>query len=120
MPSRMEDLQATVRARICALCSTRTAEGACGAEQPESCSLQTLFPLIAEAVMATQSDNLQSYVDAIHENVCSVCIDQRLDGSCPQREEKCCALDAYMPQIVEAIEEAIGRPLRPGKTASAR
>lgn len=63
--------------------------------------------------MATRSDQIQPYIDAIHEHVCSVCLDQRLDGTCPQRDEKTCALDAHMPLIIEAIEEALGRPLRP-------
>ncbi len=100
----------------------RTVEGACGSSEPGHCSLLTLFPLVAEAVMATDGDNLEAYIDAIHENVCSVCIDQRLDGSCQQRESANCALDAYMPQIIDAIEEALGRPLRPDRanTAPAR
>ncbi len=116
MRTRIEDIQAIVRNRICSVCSLRNVEGACGAEEPERCSLETLFPLVAEAVMATESDDLQAYVDAIHENVCSVCIDQRLDGTCAQRDEKACALDAHMPLVVEAIEEALGRKLRAPKS----
>ncbi len=119
MKPKLDELEAIVRNRICSLCSERTVEGACGAEEPEHCSLLTLFPLVAQAVMATESEDIQSYVDAIHEHVCSVCIDQRLDGTCPQREQKSCALDAYMPQVVEAIEEALGRPLRPGRVTTA-
>jgi hypothetical protein len=81
--------------------------------------LQTLFPLVAQAVMATESDRIEPYIDAIHEHVCSVCIDQRLDGTCPQRDGHSCALDAHMPEVVEAIEEALGRPLRPDRSANA-
>jgi hypothetical protein len=119
MQTRLEEIQAIVRNRICSLCSTRTVEGACGAEEPEHCPLQSLFPLVAQAVMATESDQLEPYIDAIHEHVCSVCIDQRLDGSCPQREVHSCALDAHMPEVVEAIEEALGRRLRPDTAAKA-
>jgi hypothetical protein len=118
MKPKLDELEAIVRSRLCSLCNARTVEGACGADQPEHCSLLTLFPLVAQAVMATESDDFQTYIDAIHENVCSVCIDQRMDGTCPQREDKCCALDAYMPQVVEAIEEALGRPLRPNASAA--
>jgi hypothetical protein len=119
MQTRLEEIQAIVRNRICSLCNTRTVEGACGAEEPENCSLQALFPLVAQAVMATESDHLEPYIDAIHEHVCSVCIDQRLDGSCSQRERHSCALDAHMPEVVEAIEEALGRRLRPDSAAKA-
>jgi hypothetical protein len=118
MKPKLDELEAIVRSRICSLCNARTVEGACGADEPEHCSLLTLFPLVAEAVMATESDAIESKIDAIHEHVCAVCIDQRLDGSCPQREQKRCALDAYMPEIIEAIEEALGRPLGPGRTTA--
>ena len=114
MKPSLEELEAILQNRICSLCNTRTLEGACGAGEPGHCPLLTLFPLVAQAVAATESDDLQPYIDAIHENVCSVCIDQRLDGSCPQRDGKRCALDAHMPRIVEVIEEALGRPLRSG------
>jgi hypothetical protein len=43
--------------------------------------------------------------------VCTVCIDQRLDGTCPEREQARCLLEAYMPQVIEAIQAALGRPL---------
>ena len=113
MKPRVEELEAIVRTRLCSVCTKRTGEGSCGSEDPGRCSLFELFPLVAQAIMATESDDIQPYVDAIHENVCSVCVDQRLDGTCPQREQASCALDAYLPQVIEAIEEAIGRPLRP-------
>lgn len=119
MNTKLEELETIVRTRICSICDMRTVEGACGSSEPGHCSLLALFPLVAEAVMATDSENLQAYVDAIHENVCSVCIDQRLDGSCPQREARSCALDAHMPQIIDAIEEVLGRPLRPGRANAA-
>jgi hypothetical protein len=115
----LEELEAAVRSQLCSVCSKRTVEGVCGDEEPERCSLFLLFPLVAQAILATESDDIQPYMDAIHENVCAVCVDQRLDGTCSQREEKRCALDSCLPQVVEAIEEAIGRRLRPDRVAPA-
>ena len=112
MKPAMDELEATIRRRVCAVCRERTAEGICGRDEPIRCSLFALFPLVVEAVMATESENAQDYVDAIRENVCSVCIDQRLDGSCPQREEAACSLDGYLSEVIAAIEEATGKPLR--------
>ena len=119
MKATMEELEAALRSRICSVCDLRTVEGICGEQEPERCSLFALFPLVAQAILATESDDLQPYIDAIHEHVCSVCADQRLDGTCPQRDQKQCALDACMPQVVEAMEEALGRPLRPDRAAPA-
>lgn len=119
MKPTLEELEAAVRNQLCSICNKRTVEGVCGDQQPELCSLFALFPLVAQAILATESSNIQPYMDAIHENVCAVCIDQRLDGTCSQREEKRCALDSCMPQVVGAIEEAIGRRLGPDKAAPA-
>lgn len=113
MRPTLEELEAAVRSRVCAECAQRTVEGLCGGQEPERCPLFALFPLVAQAILATDSDDLQPYINAIHEHVCSVCIDQRLDGTCPQRDQRQCALDTCLPQIIEAMEEAIGRPLRP-------
>lgn len=118
MRPTVEELEATVRNRLCAVCNRRDIAGSCGAEEPERCSLFDLFPLVAQAILATESEEIQPYVEAIHENVCAVCLDQRLDGSCPQREQAVCALDSYLPQVVEAIEEALGRPLAKTVTRS--
>jgi hypothetical protein len=114
----VDELEAIVRSRICAVCTDRTVEGTCGLEGA-GCSLFQLFPLVAQAILATDSDEIGPYMQAIRENVCSVCIDQALDGTCPRRDEVTCALDAYLIPIVEAIEQATGRRLnREGASVS--
>lgn len=112
MKPNIDELEAIVRNRICAVCAERTAEGACGLEQPGTCSLFELFPLVAQAILATESEEIGPYIQAIRENVCAVCVEQRLDGTCRQREEVRCALEAYLIPIVEAIEEATGRSFK--------
>jgi hypothetical protein len=115
MRPRVEELEAIVRKKICAVCDVRTAEGACGRPETEGCSLFQLFPYVAQAILATDSDRIEPYIEAIRENVCSVCIDGRLDGSCPRREERSCALDTYLGPIVEAISEATGKSFESSK-----
>ncbi len=108
---RVDELEALVRTRVCAVCTGRNAEGACTLNPPESCALFDLFPLVAQAILATESDRVEDYMQAIQENVCSVCLDQGIDGVCPRRTGVQCALNTHMVQIVEAIEEATGRSL---------
>lgn len=113
-PTVVEDLEAVIRKKICAACDVRTAEGACGLDEREGCSLFQLFPLVAQAVLATRSDNIDDYAAAIRENVCPVCVSQRLDGACELRDSARCALDLYLAPIVEAIQEFTqGRGLWP-------
>ncbi len=109
MNTRVDELERIVRDRICAVCTDRTAERTCGLEDPNQCSLFRLFPLVVQAILATDSENIEDYIQAVRENVCAVCVDQTLDGSCALRDQVQCALDAYLLPIVDAIEEATGR-----------
>lgn len=109
MDRSLEELENIVRARICGICSDRKTDGTCGMEEPESCGLFRLFPQVAGAIQATQSDDIQDYIRAIREKVCSVCLEQANDGTCEVRRQVRCALDAYLLLVVDAIEEATGK-----------
>ncbi|MGA2436063.1 MAG: hypothetical protein ABSG25_12330 [Bryobacteraceae bacterium] len=118
MTVRLDEIEAIVRKRICPVCDERGAADACGLDPGADCSLFRLFPLVAQAILATDSGEIGPYLQAIHENVCSVCIEQRLDGSCPAREQTRCALDSHLAEIVEAIEEATGRTFERPRTTN--
>lgn len=109
MERSLAELETVVRNRICGVCSDRTADGNCGLEEPDNCALFRLFPRVARAIQRTHSDDIQQYIQAIREDVCSACRDEALDGSCEQRRQVRCALDAYLLLVVDAIEEATGK-----------
>lgn len=108
MERTMEELEAIVRRTICAVCSDRKQNGECGLEDPSACALFRLFPQVARAIRATDSEDIRDYIAAIRAGVCSCCRDQEADGTCRQRSEVRCALDAYLLPIVDLIEEATG------------
>lgn len=103
------ELEAIVRNRICRVCTSRTAAGDCGLEEPSSCALFRLFPQVAQAIQSVKSDDIHQYIEAIRHQVCSVCNDQQADGACETRQQVQCALDAYLLLVVDAIEEATGK-----------
>jgi hypothetical protein len=107
----LEELAAILRKRICPDCAERTTEGTCQTDDRKECRLFELFPLVAQAILATEGDDLELYLWAIDENVCSVCVDQSLDGTCARRSHGC-ALDGRLADVVAAIEEAAGRSFR--------
>lgn len=109
MERSLLELEAIVRNRICAVCTARTAEGQCGLDEPSTCALFRLFPEVAAAIRSVNSDDIRVYIEAIRKNVCSVCSEQAVDGSCETRQEVQCALDAYLLPVVEAIEEATAK-----------
>lgn len=109
MDRSLAELEAIVRNRICKVCTERTVDGTCGLDQPSSCALFRLFPEVARAIQSVNSDDIQEYINAIRQNVCSVCVDAAADGSCETRQEVRCALDAYLLLVVDAIEEATAK-----------
>ncbi|MCS6952529.1 MAG: hypothetical protein RMK57_08885 [Bryobacterales bacterium] len=104
----VEELEAIVRRRICAVCTERTVDGRCGLEGSD-CPLFRLFPAVARAILSTHSDDITAYVEAIRHQVCPLCREQAPDGSCALRDQVRCALDAYLMLVVDAIEEATGK-----------
>jgi hypothetical protein len=54
--------------------------------------------------MADASDDAryQAYWEAIKRHVCSVCLDERRDGSCGL-SGRVCAIERHLPGVVEAI-----------------
>src|ERR1044072_3252836 len=109
MERNLAEIEAIVRDRICRVCSDRTVDGNCGLEDPSACALFRLFPQVAQAIHSIHSDEINDYIQAIRQGVCSICHDQLADGSCETRHQVQCALDAYLLLVVDVIEEATGR-----------
>ena len=105
----LSELESIVRNQICGICSDRTVDGECGLAEPNDCALFRLFPYVAKAIQRTSSDDIREYIQAIREDVCSICIGQTEDGDCESRREVRCSLDAYLLLVVEAIEEATSK-----------
>jgi len=121
MERSLEELEKIVRDQICRVCSDRKVDGSCGLEDPGTCALFSLFPQVARAIQSTHSDDIRDYVQAIREQVCTICEARAADGSCETRDRVACALDAYLLLIVDAIEEATGRNFdRPADYCSAK
>ena len=108
MKRNPSEIESILKNRICRICTDRNAEGECGREDPSTCALFRLFPLVVQTIQSMDSTDIRDYVDAIRENVCSAC-DEQVDGRCEARNQVRCALDAYLIPVVEAIEEATGQ-----------
>lgn len=119
MEHSLAQIEAIVRNRICKVCTERTVDGQCGLDQPSSCALFRLFPQVAQAIHSVNSPDICQYIDAIRQNVCTVCVDHAADGSCETRQQVQCALDAYLVPVVEAIEEATGKTFEKQSPTSA-
>lgn len=46
---------------------------------------------------------VDSLEQVLHRRICSVCIDQNVDGSCTLRDEDKCALFSQFPKVAKAV-----------------
>ncbi|MCU7490063.1 MAG: hypothetical protein ACM3UR_16060 [Bacteroidota bacterium] len=46
---------------------------------------------------------MDKYLKAIRQNICSICADSNDLGKCSLTQDEVCALEAYLPQIVEIV-----------------
>ena len=49
---------------------------------------------------------MDKYLKAIKQNVCSICADSNELGSCTLTNKESCAVELYLPQIVELINNS--------------
>ena len=49
---------------------------------------------------------MQKYLDAIRDNVCSICVDSNDRGDCTLTEKELCAVEYYLPNIIEVIHNS--------------
>lgn len=104
-----EELEKLIREEICGICDELGPDGKCGELAQGECSLFHLFPLVAQTIQETTSDDINVYLRAIREKVCTVCLSEPPGAGCAKRIEVRCALDSYLPLIVDAIERTTGK-----------
>jgi hypothetical protein len=52
---------------------------------------------------------MDPYLQAIQAKVCPVCIDRNMDGGCSLSETRTCAVEMYLPQIINAVRQVKSR-----------
>ncbi len=49
---------------------------------------------------------MQKYIKAIKENVCAICVDSNEKGNCTLSSKEICAVQLYLPQVVDIIHNS--------------
>jgi hypothetical protein len=101
----LRDYREALRRRVCAICLEGKDDGSCGLTTAVHCALDQHLARIVGAVLDVRARRDDAYAAAIEARVCSHCSDRDELGRCSLRRDGRCALIAYLPLIVEAIEE---------------
>jgi hypothetical protein len=99
-----------IRRHVCSVCLDSKDDGSCSLTG-RVCAIEAHLPGVVAAVLATRSRRMEDYYDAIQAQVCPCCRHQDQAGRCGLRNAGDCALETYLPLVVDAIEAVEQRPL---------
>lgn len=98
--SRVKD---RLRDRICPNCARFTRERTCSLPPDRECAIFKYLEEIATIVQRTHDTAIDPYVDNVRDRICKSCLEDD-HGCCPMRNAIDCALDCYLPMIVDEVE----------------
>jgi hypothetical protein len=94
-----------IRQRVCTVCLDSADDGSCRWSGVRACVVDTHLPQIVEAVEDVRSGRERAIGPAVERRVCRECPERGPDGACAPRENGRCAVVAYLPLIVRAIDD---------------
>jgi hypothetical protein len=108
-PEGYEPYRDAIRRRVCAVCLDSADDGSCRLSGQRTCAIDEHLPRVLEAIRDVRERRDGTYASAIEARVCRQCVSRDAHGVCALRPGGRCALDVYLPLVVEAIEEVDGR-----------
>jgi hypothetical protein len=94
-----------LRREVCRTCLDGRGDGECGLTS-RACPLDAQLPAVIAAIESIHSNNIDDYTQAVEERVCSNCSNKAPGEPCGLREHADCALVAYLPLVIDAVEES--------------
>lgn len=109
---RYQGYMDAIRSRVCAVCLDSRDDKSCSLTG-RVCAIEQHLPRLVAALSSITSHRMDEYEAAIRADVCSSCANQDAQGSCAQRNNADCALQAYLPLVLDAVEDVNSRLLPP-------
>lgn len=104
-----------VKRRVCEICEDYGADDRCHTRDSHGCAIDRFLPQIVAIAIDVHDKGLGAYIEAVRKRVCAVCDNPDPMGRCEVRERVDCALDRYLPLVLEAVEEVLGELRRLGR-----
>lgn len=102
-----QQIESKLREEICPRCARWTEHAACSLPPSRSCAVFKALPEVIDIVRRTRSQRIDPYAETLRLRVCAVCPHEDDHGTCPMRDHIDCALDAYLPMVVDLVERAL-------------
>jgi len=98
------DYMDRIRSRVCAVCLDSRDDKTCSLTK-RTCAIEGHLPRLVAALSLIASPHIEEYEAAIRAEVCPGCAEQDAQGHCSLRSDGDCALQAYLPLVLDAVEE---------------
>jgi hypothetical protein len=102
---RHQAYREAIRQRVCTVCLDSADDGSCRLSGVWACVIEAHLPQLVEAVEDVRSGRERAFAAAVERRVCRACPERGPGRTCSPREDGRCALVAYLPLIVRAIED---------------
>jgi hypothetical protein len=118
--SALKPYRGAVRADVCSICACREHQSPsdpfCRHEAEGTCAIFSQLPAIVDTLAPHDGAPLEEYEQALRTLLCTRCPRGAADGSCPGHDSTrdvpdWCVVDAYLPQLISAIERTHTVPL---------
>lgn len=103
MAINLDRVEARLRDQICPSCARFTRMRTCSLPPNRRCAIFSNLNEIAAIVESTHSTSIEPYLNEVRKRICQTCLEDD-HGACPMRNAVDCALDTYLPLVVEEIE----------------
>ena len=97
-----------IRQQVCGVCLDQADDGECGLKG-RTCALQAHLPRLVEVLSRVESTRMDEYEAAVRAEICPGCSGQDAQGRCALRDQPDCALFAFLPLVLEAVESVNDR-----------
>jgi len=95
-----------IKRHVCSKCIDFGEDGICHTQDPKGCAIFRFLPELVAISEHLHEPTMESYVQAVREEICTKCRAQTLEGVCELRDKLDCGLDRYLDLVFEAIDEA--------------
>ena len=93
-----------VRRHVCSHCIDYGEDGQCHSLDVSGCAIYRFLPELIGIAQKIRRSNMKSYQRAVRKCICRRC-DHSKGKECSLRKELDCALDRYLPLVLDALDE---------------
>ncbi len=101
---KLNAYEQAVKQYVCSRCIDFGEDGACHSSDPEGCAVFRFLPELIDIAAKIQDQRISHYLHCVRQEVCAYCRNQHPGEKCSVRDSLDCALDRYLPMILDALE----------------